>query len=166
MSLPTKLNAFLITLIFSNCASAVIVEDGFSSQVSDEFVAENSDINANQSRLNDTYENGNGILLHASFTSHESQALELNSLAADQNFSVLPKPNVYDNLVSYAGFENSGIASRADYHGWMTVNLAAAKVDVQEAVTVPEPSSPLLFLGPLVFILWRAGLLPKFIRKH
>lgn len=165
MSLPNKLSAFLITLIFSNCALAVIVEGGFSGQVTDEFVEE-FDANASQSRIADNYENKNGISLNEDFASYEPQIPNLNSLSADQSFSLLLGPNVYDNVVSYAGFENSGIASRADYHGWMAVNLSATKVDIEETVTVPEPSSLLLFFGPLLFIFWRASLLPKFTRKR
>jgi len=169
MSRLKKLNAFFIILLFSHSATAIIVEGSVSGKATESystsFVQEQAQTDVKniyqEATTSDLKGTPNNIV---SFElASQSPALHTHGLA--QNLSLLPSSTVYDNVVSYAGLEVTGVASRADYHGWVAVNLNATKVDADEAVTVPEPSSLLLLLGPLLFLLWRMDVLPRTSRK-
>ena len=168
MSRLKKLNAFFITLIFSHSATAVIVEGSVSGKSAELYSSSLAQEQVQTDGVNHIYQqatnydsknspyNIGGLEL-------ASQRSALHSDGLAQNIILLPSSTVYDNVVSYAGLES--VASRADYHGWVAVNLNATKVDADEAVTVPEPSSLLLLFGPLLFLLWRMDVLPRTSRK-
>ncbi|MET0355744.1 MAG: hypothetical protein ABW044_03145 [Cellvibrio sp.] len=166
MSRLNKLNTFLITLVFAHSASAVIVQDTFGIQTTKEISLEKNNENTGQAnRVVAHYKGDNGTSFRTGYLALDTQLPVLNGLDLVQDFSVLPTPNVQDNVVSYIGLESSGIANRADYHGWTVANLSVVEVDADEAVTVPEPSSLLLFFAPVMLLLWRVGLSSKISRE-
>jgi len=61
-------------------------------------------------------------------------------------------------------FETRGLLDGISYRGDFQVQLNKFEIHVRDSVSVPEPSSLLLFLGPLLFLSWRAGLLPARLR--
>ena len=170
MSRLKKLNAFFIILIFSHSATAIIVEGSVSGNATESYSTNFVQEQAQTDVLKNIYQQATTFDLKGSPNNilsfelaSQSPALHTGGLA--QNLSLLPSSTVYDNVVSYAGLEVTGVASRADYHGWVAVNLNATKVDADEAVTVPEPSSLLLLFGPLLYLLWRMDVLPRTSRK-
>jgi|GEM_PF-2739495 len=169
MSRLKKLNAFFITLIFSHTATAVIVEGSVSGKAAELYSLSLTQDQVQTDGVNHTYQqaatyDAKGSSYNIVSLASQTPSLQTGGLA--QNLSLLPSSNVHDNVVSYAGLESVGVASRADYHGWVAVNLNATKVDANEAVTVPEPSSLLLLLGPLLFLLWRMDVLSGISRKN
>jgi hypothetical protein len=168
MSRLKKLNVFFITIIFSHSATAVIVEGSVSGKSAASYSTNLTQEQAQTDGVNYIYQQatnydskGSSYNIGSLELASQTPALHTGDLV--QNLSLLPSATVYDNVVSYAGLES--VASRADYHGWVAVNLTATKVDAEEAVTVPEPSSLLLLLGPLLFLLWRMDVFPKSFRK-
>jgi len=171
MSRLKKLNAFFIILLFSHSATAIIVEGSVSGKATESYSTSVVQEQAQTDVLKNIYQQATTSDLKGSpnnIVSFElaSQSPALHTGGLAQNLSLLPSSTVYDNVVSYAGLEVTGVASRADYHGWVAVNLNATKVDADEAVTVPEPSSLLLLLGPLLFLLWRMDVLTGISRKN
>jgi len=84
----------------------------------------------------------------------EPAATFLNGLDLIQNASA--DTNSYGgNVVGYLSFETKGKLNGVDYFGWMVGEINQFEIHVQ----TPEPSSLLLFLGPLLLILSRAGLI-------
>lgn len=150
MSRLKKLNAFLITLIFSHSALAVVIEGS----ITENAVERYPERLTGKVSSTDIYTDAKNLDIASQLT-----ALHSNSLT--QNLHLLPSSDVYDNIVSYSGLEAIGVASRADYHGWMAVNLSATKVNSEETVTVPEPSPLLLLVGPLLLLVFRAGVFTK-----
>ena len=168
MSRLKKLNAFFIILLFSHSATAVIVEGSVSVKSAELYSSSLTKEQAQTDGVNHIYQqatnyDSKGSSYNIGSLELASQTLALHAGGLAQNLTLLPSPTVYDNVVSYAGLES--VASRADYHGWVAVNLNATKVDADEAVTVPEPSSLLLLLGPLLFLLWRMDFFPRSFRK-
>ncbi|RYY75612.1 MAG: hypothetical protein EOO52_09510 [Gammaproteobacteria bacterium] len=170
MSRPNNFNALLITVLFSHTATAAIVEGSVSGKTAglysthltqEQTQAEDLKYLDSQTTNYDlkdgSYNPGNLELV--------TQKPVLHASSLSQNLSLIPSSTIYDNVVSYAGLEAVGVASRADYHGWVAVNLSAAKADTEETVTVPEPSSLLLLIGPFLFLLWRLDLLPRVFRR-
>lgn len=155
MSRSKTLTAFLMTLMFSQMASAVIVEETFKSQSPEVTLEKNNSVASDRDEL----------ISRTGLLTLESQLPRLNAKDFVQDFNVFAKADISDNIVNYTGLENSGIANRADYHGWMVAELSVAAVDQEEVARVPEPSSLSLLLGPLLLLLWRMDVLPKFFRK-
>ena len=163
MSRLKKLNAFFIILIFSHSATAVIVK-GFVSGSAAEL---------NSTTLTKELVQNDSVKYSEHYGTYSLPNPELaiqtsatNNVDLAKDIPLLPSSSVYDNVVSYAGLEVTGVASRADYHGWVAVNLNSTKVDADEAVTVPEPSSLLILFGPLLFLLWRTDVLTGISRKN
>jgi hypothetical protein len=159
MSRLKKLTAVFITLIFSQAAAAVIVDGPSVSKAIDLYSSTST-----AETLVGQYDVNSASYASAPLTI-ATQTLASPGSSLIPNLPVLPALDVYDNVVSYAGLESLGVASRADYHGWMAVNLSPTKADAEETVTVPEPSSLLLLVGPFLFLLWRMDVLPKFFRR-
>jgi len=61
-------------------------------------------------------------------------------------------------------FETRGLLDGINYRGDFRVQLNKFEIHARDSVSVPEPSSLLLLLGPLAFLFWRAGLLPARLR--
>ena len=61
--------------------------------------------------------------------------------------------------MGYMEFWTIGKQDGVDYFGWMVAQVNNFSIRIREPVTVAEPSTLLLFLGPLLFLLWRAGIL-------
>ena len=80
----------------------------------------------------------------------EPGGLFLNGLSLIQNAS-----DASWNVIGYTYFETRGTLNGLDYHGWMVGEINKFDIRVQ----TPEPSSLLLLLGPLVLLLFRAGLI-------
>lgn len=162
-----KLNAFFITLIFSgsifsSSVGAVVVGGSVSGAATEPHLISSVLVADKQQILNDSVD---AVAKKAANLEIASQQSTPHGLDVAQHSSLLPSASVYDNLVGYTGLENSGIANRAEYHGWMISELTAVDMKDDDVVTVPEPSPILLFLGPLLLLLWRLDLLPKALRR-
>lgn len=56
--------------------------------------------------------------------------------------------------------DTKGVLGGAAYEGEFWGQVNKFEIHARDSASVPEPSSLLLFLGPLIFLFWRAGLLP------
>ncbi|MCE3253806.1 MAG: hypothetical protein K0Q67_2826 [Cellvibrio sp.] len=63
------------------------------------------------------------------------------------------------SVMGYMEFWTIGKQDGVDYFGWMVAQVNNFSIRIKEPVTVAEPSILLLFLGSLLFLLWRAGIL-------
>jgi hypothetical protein len=169
MSRLKKLNTFFITLLLSHSATAVIVQGSVSDNATE---SHSTILTQAPAQLNGVkHVDQQSTNYNATFSSDHRLALAFEAQTTPagsllQNLSMIPPSTVYDNVVSYAGLEAVGVASRADYHGWMAVNLGVIRVDAEEAVTVPEPSSLLLLIGPLLLLFWRIDTRSGIFRKN
>ena len=150
MSRLKKLNTFLITLIFSHSASAVIVASSAENKVAELYsLGLSGENSAEKSDLS-----GNSLAIAPSL--YDANAIQ---------DALLPLSDAHDNIVSYAGLETSGIANRVDYHGWMISELAPVEVQAEDIVTVPEPSPILLLIAPLLLLFSRTKSISRIFRK-
>lgn len=83
----------------------------------------------------------------------------LDGLSLVQNFERSSELN-NNKPIGSIYFETRGEINGVSYRGDFWANLNHFEIHVREPASVPEPSSLLLFLLPLAFLFWRAGLLP------
>lgn len=74
-----------------------------------------------------------------------------------QNFELSSELNG-NKPIGSVHFETRGVIDGVNYRGDFWAQLNKFEIHARDSVSVPEPSSLLLFLIPLVFLFWRAGL--------
>lgn len=109
-----------------------------------------------------TYEDNDGQSKRQGSLTLESDIAFLNNLGLIQNRA---NGGDSDSIAGYIYFENSGTLNGVNYFGWVVGELSNFEIHVREPVAVPEPSSLLLFLGPVLLLLWRSGLLPRRVNR-
>lgn len=101
---------------------------------------------------------GNTEPYRVGFIEFASESPFLNDLGLVQEHTT----NNRDNYVmGYIEFRTEGKQNGVEYFGWMVAQVDNFSIRIREPVTVAEPSSLMLFLGSLLFLLWRAGILSK-----
>lgn len=81
----------------------------------------------------------------------------LDGFGLAQNFEFSSELNNNKHIGSVY-FQTLGVLNGVRYLGDFWAQVNKFEIHTRDSVSVPEPSSLLLFLGPLVFLFWRANL--------
>lgn len=106
-----------------------------------------------------SYEDTDGTSSRKGYLHVDPAYTFLDNLDLIQHYSLGPREE--NTIVGYFEFENRGVLNGIEYSAWMVGEINNFDIHTK----VPEPSVPLLFFGPLLFLLWRFNLLRGVTRK-
>ncbi|MES2826068.1 MAG: PEP-CTERM sorting domain-containing protein [Pseudomonadota bacterium] len=104
-----------------------------------------------------------GSYRHGSLTAKANYPI-FDGLGLVQNFQI--SSEIEPTAFASVGFDTRGVLNGVDYFGTFYTQLDKFEIHAREPASVPEPSSLLIFLGPLFLLFWRVGLLPTWTIKN
>ena len=163
------------TLVGANGASVEITSRGglpsFSKNPTDSIYIERSDYGYTyEDRLSMFYNDFKGSTVPGVEGPHREGGILIGSntpildgFGLIQNFEFSSELNG-NKPIGSVHLGTKGVLGGIAYEGSFWGQINKFEIHTKDSVAVPEPSSLLLFLGPIIFLFWRAGLVPARFR--